>query len=81
MSKNSKGKLSEELKYYIEKTLKERDDTQTGKIMVVDDEEFNLDIIATFFRILDVDLTDDRVTYCRDGEQALNIIKASVEKG
>jgi CheY-like chemotaxis protein len=49
--------------------------------MVVDDEEFNLDIIATFFRILDLDLKDDRITYCRDGEQALNIIKDCNDKG
>lgn len=48
---------------------------------MVDDEEYNLDIIATFFRILDLDLNDDRVTYCRDGEQALNIIKDCVLKG
>ena len=42
--------------------------------MVVDDEEFNLDVIATFFRMLDLDI-GDRVTYCRDGEQALKLIK------
>jgi CheY-like chemotaxis protein len=48
--------------------------------MVVDDEEFNLDVIATFFRILDLDI-GDRVTYCRDGEQALKLIKACSEKG
>ena len=40
------------MKNYIKKVTQERNILQTGKILVVDDEQYNLDIIRAFFTIL-----------------------------
>lgn len=39
-----------------------------GKILVVDDEQYNLDIVKAFFTILNMKNVDQRVTFCNDGE-------------
>ena len=67
---------------YLKEVKNERSEKQTGKILVVDDEQYNLDIIRMFIEMIDpVNLGGERVTYCKDGEKALNIIKNSAEKG
>lgn len=48
---------------------------------MVDDEQFNLDIIRMFIEMSDSELASNKVTFCQDGEKALNIIKKSIEKG
>ena len=64
---------------YLKKIKLERRTKQTGKILVVDDEQFNLDIIRMFMEMIDPEnLGDSRVTYCQDGEKALNVIKNSI---
>jgi CheY-like chemotaxis protein len=47
----------------------------------VDDEHYNLDIIKAFFTILKMKDIDQRVTFCNDGEDALQVIKDSAAKG
>jgi CheY-like chemotaxis protein len=47
----------------------------------VDDEHYNLDIIKAFFTILKMKEIDQRVTFCNDGEDALQIIKDSAARG
>jgi CheY-like chemotaxis protein len=54
---------------------------QVGKILVVDDEKYNLDIIKAFFTILKMKDIESRVTFCNDGENALQVIKDSVDRG
>lgn len=48
---------------------------------MVDDEQYNLDIINAFFTILKMRDIDSRVTFCNDGEIALKTIKDSIAKG
>ena len=63
----------------MKKIKLERKTKQTGKILVVDDEQFNLDIIRMFMEMIDpVNLGESRITYCQDGEKSLNIIKNSI---
>jgi CheY-like chemotaxis protein len=49
--------------------------------LVVDDEQFNLEIISAFLTILKMKEIDQRVTFCKDGEIALKTIKESAENG
>lgn len=75
----SKGIQSLETSQYLKKIKLERKTKQTGKILVVDDEQFNLDIIRMFMEMIDpVNLGESRITYCQDGEKSLNIIKNSI---
>lgn len=38
-----------------------------GKILVVDDEQYNLDVMKVFFEILGMQKISERVTFCQDG--------------
>ena len=62
----------------IQTMLFKRNQMEKTKILVVDDEQMNLDVIATYLQILNMDGREERVTYCRDGEKALAIIQESV---
>ena len=45
--------------------------TTAGKILIVDDEKFNCDIIDGFLMILDVPNRDNLTEYAYNGEQAV----------
>lgn len=57
-----------DIESYLNKVKFVRETHQTGKILVVDDEQYNLDILEAFFKILKVDNMSEIVTFCRDGE-------------
>jgi len=66
---------------YLNKIKFVRETHQTGKILIVDDEQYNLDILEAFFKILKVDNLSDIVTFCRDGEQSYKVIEECAKRG
>ena len=53
---------------------------KTGKILVVDDENFNCEIIDGFFMILGFQKRHEQAVYAYNGEQAVNEIKAAIDQ-
>lgn len=51
------------------------------KILVVDSDQHNLDIYGMFFMILQLDNMHERVTFCQNGLQAIDVIKQSIANG
>lgn len=49
-----------------------------GKILVVDDEKYNCDVIMGFMMILGIQNRKELVEFAYNGEQALDIIQKSV---
>ena len=49
------------------------------KILIVDDEQFNLNIYSTFLKILKFD--ESRVTYCSNGLQSFDAVKKACANG
>ena len=41
-----------------------------GKILVVDDEQYNLDVVKVFLEILGMEKIEERVTFCHNGKQS-----------
>ena len=66
---------------YLNRVKFVRETHQTGKILVVDDEQYNLDILEAFFKILKVDNLGEIVTFCRDGEQSYKVIEECAKRG
>ena len=65
---------------YLNQKELERANENTGKILVVDDEQYNLDIINTFLSLLGLDRTKNEVVFCSDGEQSMKLIRESILK-
>jgi CheY-like chemotaxis protein len=49
-------------------------DQDTGKILIVDDERFNCDIIEGFLMVLGMNNYIQRIEACYNGEQAVKAI-------
>lgn len=49
-----------------------------GKILVVDDEQYNLDVMKVFFEILGMQKISERVTFCQDGLKSTKVIEESI---
>lgn len=52
-----------------------------GKILVVDDEKFNCDIIEGFLMILGYALWKENTVFAYNGEQAVKQVKKSIDEG
>ena len=50
-----------------------------GKILVVDDERFNCDIIESFFQILGLPNSKNRLVAVQSGEAAINAVQAALD--
>ena len=55
--------------------------SDVGKILVVDDEKFNCDIIEGFLMILGFHQREQLTKFAYNGEQAVQIIKKCINKG
>lgn len=63
----------------ISSTYNNRDYDRLGKILVVDDEQYNLDVMKVFFEILGVQNISERVTFCQDGLKSTKAIEDSIK--
>ena len=57
-----------------------KEDTDQGKILIVDDERFNCDIIEGFLMVLGMKHSTSRVEACYNGEQAVRAIQNAVDE-
>ena len=80
LSKKDKLSISTSSLFKIEKNL-DLKTSKVGKILIVDDERFNCDIIAGFLMILDVEYREQLTEFAYNGEQALNRIKKCFDEG
>ena len=53
----------------------------TGKILIVDDEKFNCDIIESFLMVLGLKNYKDRSEQCYNGDQAVQKIREAIDEG
>lgn len=53
---------------------------ENGKILVVDDEQFNCDIIEGFLMVLGMKNSTKRCNKCYNGEQAVDVIQKAVDE-
>ena len=51
------------------------------KILIVDDEKFNCDIIEGFLMILNFENYKDRIEFAYNGEEAINRVKDAIQDG
>ena len=58
-----------------------RDDKGLGKILIVDDEKFNCDIIFGFLMVLGFKNREKRTCFAYNGEQAVQLINQSIKEG